>query len=93
MMTFGFRMAIIVDYGLETIPWVSNIVDRPQDSIRLDERVATAGQITVPALCGRLDVSCVVIVDSISELVFWDGLKILSGNINHYYRFRNVLQN
>lgn len=61
----GFTM----NDGMETGMLISRIFNNSFESVRIDEFVATVHGITVTRLLLRLNVACVLIVDSVRELV------------------------
>jgi hypothetical protein len=65
----------VVDGGLESVNWVSNVVDSSVDTIGLEERVASLHDSTVSGLMSRFDISGVSVLHSIRVLVL--GISII----------------
>lgn len=66
----------LVDHSLESVVVVSGVGDRANGSVGLHQRVLALHNISVTLLVLRLDVSGVVIVDAVLELVLGMGVVV-----------------
>jgi hypothetical protein len=65
------------DDSLEAMNVISGVVDGSDWTIRFDQRVLSLNDSTVASFVLWLDVSCMVILNSIVEWIFWVILEIL----------------
>ena len=72
----GWMPSFCVDDGLESIPWIRDVVDGSDSSVRFIETVATFDPTSIPCFMDGLHVSCPAISNSVTIMIFRNSLEI-----------------
>jgi hypothetical protein len=80
--------SLVQDLSLESSLGVDDVVDSSDDTVRLEERVRSLGDVAISDFPGVLVVTGVLVGDSVVVFVLWDGLYKYRRKYDYIYMGR-----
>lgn len=69
------RVSTLMNHSVETIVFVSGVLNGSDGTIRVIDGVGPLHYISIPVLMGRLDVACLMILNTVLVLVLGMSLR------------------